>query len=285
MSGADSFDLAMLGARLIFAIGALLASGLVLHRALDIGDPSPRLRRVLRWALVAAFLGLLAKPIFQAAELGGTWPSALDPVLLRLAASASLLPTSATLAGLLIMAFGSGIGSRALKLAAVVFVLSGFALTGHPAALEPWPLGSALITVHMFFAAFWIAAPVTLWPGTDTPNNALVRSLERFSRIALIAVPLLFVAGTALALYLAEGWRGLTGTNYGRLLFAKLSLASIGLGLGAANKVWLTPAIRNNTPSAKKHLKWTLSGEAILFALILIAASSATTIMAPHSQD
>lgn len=158
---------------------------------------------------------------------------------------------------------------------------AGFALTGHTQALEqpglaPWAAG-----LHVLIAAFWIAAPITLWPRASLPDATVLARTERFSRLALFSIPVLFAIGLWLAVLLAGSVNALLTSSYGQLLAAKLVVAGAALGLGAYNKQVVTRELRDTPSRGRRALTTTLSFDALLFAGALILVGVATTLTGP----
>ena len=67
--------------------------------------------------------------------------------------------------------------------------------------------------------------------------------LAGFSRRAIWAVAGLLLAGVVLSALQLRTPSALIATDYGRLLLAKLALVALLLGLGALNRLVLTPAL------------------------------------------
>jgi putative copper resistance protein D len=135
--------------------------------------------------------------------------------------------------------------------------------------------------MHVLIAAFWFAAPVTLWPTLQIEAAALAARVNRFSNIAVAAVPLLFALGLWLALLLAGGWGPLLTSLYGQLLLAKLAAASFALALGAYNKTIVAARLRTDQEAGRSALRLTLGLDTALFAGALAAVAAATSLTGP----
>ncbi|HWA21940.1 MAG TPA: CopD family protein [Caulobacterales bacterium] len=204
---------------------------------------------------------------------------AVDFSMLPLAWTALGASTAALWIGAGAVAVGLAAGWRAAFVLGALGIASGFGLTGHTQALENSGFAPAAAALHVLLAGFWIAAPLTLWPRPAIPDAALHARLERFSAIAVVAVPVLVVAGIWLAWTLAKGFSGLTGTAYGRLLLFKLGVVSVALGLGALNRQVITARILHDPDAGQRLLRLSLSGETIVFAAAILAVSAATTFV------
>lgn len=284
----DSDPLApwLLAVKLGLYASALLAAGLGLHAGANIVDrgDQPRVLRsaallgctavifaALRLAIANVQLGGSLGSIIDAATLSWTWPT--------LAASS----TAFALGGALSLAAWLSRKIALAALSALAFA-AGFALTGHTQALgspglAPWGAG-----MHVLIAAFWIAAPITLWPHATLSDEIVLTRSERFSRLALILVPGLFVIGLWLALLLAGSVNALVSSLYGQLLLAKLVAAATALALGGYNKQIVARKLRAAPAEGRRALTLTLACDALLFASALVLVGVATTFTGPPTQ-
>ena len=273
----------LLAVKLGLYASALLAAGLGLHVSLQIVERADRAQALrsaaflgaaalvfamLRLMIVNAQLGGSLDTIFDAATLPWTWPM-LAPSSIALVLGAGLL----FVAWLFRLPAIAGFASIALA--------ASFALTGHTQAIEqpglaPWAAG-----LHVLIAAIWIAAPVTLRPHATLSDQVVLTRVERFSRVALFIVPVLFAIGVWLAVLLAGSVNALLTSAYGQLLAAKLAIASVALGLGAYNKQIVARKLREAPIAGRRALTTTLSFDALLFASALILVGIATTLTGP----
>jgi copper resistance protein D len=272
----------LLAVKLGLYASALLAAGLGLHASAHIVDRRDQ-SRVLRSAALlgcaAAFFAALRLAIANV-QLGGSIVSIVDPATLSWTWP-TLAPSS------IAFALGGALALAAWRfpwpLAALsaIALAAGFALTGHAQALEspglaPWGVG-----LHALIAAFWIAAPITLWPRANLSNEAVLSRSERFSRLALVLVPVLFVIGVWLAVLLAGSVEALFSSLYGQLLLAKLAAASAALALGAYNKHIVARKLSQTPAAGRRALTITLAFDMALFASALILVGAATTFTGP----
>lgn len=284
----DSDPLApwLLAVKLGLYASALLAAGLGLHAGANIVDrgDQPRVLRLaallgctavifaaLRLAIANVQLGGSLGSIIDAATLSWTWPT--------LAASTIAF----ALGG--VMSLAAWI-SRKIAIAALsaLALAAGFALTGHTQALvspglAPWGAG-----MHVLIAAFWIAAPITLWPRANLSDASVLSRTEHFSRLALVLVPVLFPIGVWLAILLAGSVNALFSSFYGQLLLAKLGAGAAALALGAYNKQIVARKLREAPAEGRRALTMTLAFDSLLFASALILVGVATTFTGPPTE-
>lgn len=279
----DSLTPYLLAIKVTLYAATLLASGVSLHVSLGLIEPAGRRGAAIcagAFALAALFL-MSAKLLVINAQIAGGMEQAFDSASFAwtwrtqgMAALAIVFGAAAILLAVLTGVFGlAGIG-------AIAFALS-FALTGHSQALDSPGIAPWGVAVHVVIAAFWIAAPLTLWPSQRLSDIDLTGRLERFSSIALFVVPLLFMLGLWLAWRLAGGVQQLITSDYGRLLLLKLVIAAIALGLGGLNKFVTTPIMARDPLRGRRLLTRSLIAEATVFGAAIMIVAWATTITGP----
>jgi copper resistance protein D len=260
---------------------ALAAAGLALHAALGVVEPDRRpdtLTHAAWSATAAACLGLL-RLLITSAQLAGRIEGAFDPISVSWAWSAqgssavALVVAAATLWGAAFfrMRYVAAIG--ALGIAA------SFGLVGHTQALAAPSVAPWLATAHVLLAAFWFAAPISLRPSTAILADALLARVRRFSALAVVTVPVLFILGVWLLWQLA--WPALFASEYGLLLTAKFLIVIAALGLGSLNKTLVTRALAADPSRGVRLLTWTLRLEAAIFFVALALVAWATTMTGP----
>ncbi|MBJ7438364.1 MAG: copper homeostasis membrane protein CopD [Sphingopyxis sp.] len=152
------------------------------------------------------------------------------------------------------------LGRRPTPAAAILFAAGSAALTtlawaGHAGATEGaagW-LHRASDALHMIAAAIWLGAIAAFLlllrpgaPGREARLALAARGLDQFARVGTLCV--LVIAATGLingqiVIGAAHVTQSLA-SPYGRLLLVKLMLFAAMLGLAAANRWRLTPALR-----------------------------------------
>lgn len=281
----DSLTLWLLAVKIILYATTLLASGVSLHVSTGVVEIAGR-QRATSYALAFSFVALVlvsAKLLIINAQIGGGIGQAFDSASFAWTWRAQGSATLAMLvgAGAILLAALTGVSSIA-GIGAVGMALS-FALTGHSLALDSPGIAPWSVAIHVVIAAFWFAAPLTLWPSQRLTDIDLTGRLERFSSIALFVVPLLFMVGLWLAWRLAGGVQQLITSDYGRLLLLKLVIAAIALGLGGLNKFVTTPIIVRDAVRGRRLLMRSLIAEATVFGAAIMIVAWATTMMGPPS--
>lgn len=273
----------LLAVKLALYTSALLAAGLGLHASLGVVEREDHARTLRLAALLASAAIVFAALRLAVAnvQLGGSIESVFDKAILAWTWP-NLAPSSiAIIAGALGMVGASVWRLVWLAAPAAVALAAGFALTGHSQALDTPGLAPWAVALHVLIAAFWIAAPISLWPRGALSNEALETRAQRFTRCALLAVPLLFIAGGWLALRLAGSAEALVSSTYGQLLLVKLAAATAALALGGYNKQVVTRKLRETPDQGRQALSVTLSLDGLFFASALVLVGIATTFTGP----
>jgi len=278
----DELSLLQFADRIGLNLFALLTIGFALHAASGVVQRDSfrglRSRIALTGAALAFFttvrLGILVTQMGD----GGNF---LDPELMPLAWMVLGDSTLAILAGAAASIGGVWFGSRVVAGLGAAALSVGFGLTGHAQGLTDPGLAPVMVAAHVLIAGFWVAAPISLYPGSMLDSDSLTSRLHRFSKIAVAAIPVLIAVGIWLAWILTEGGEKLLGTTYGLLLLAKLAIGVIAIGVGALNKQIIAAKVQADPATGRKWLCVALLCEATLFAAALIAVSAATTIGAP----
>jgi len=235
-----------------------------------IGMAVPRMALAIGLASAVASVGALGL------DLLGLPPSALassGPWEVALATSAGPALLVAFIAMLLArLALGSAWYARAVAMIAFIGVGLSLAMTGHAATAPPEALTRPAIFLHGLGVAFWVGALAPLVVLVSKPTAATLPILNRFSRIAALAVGVLALTGLALAIVQLEKPEALVGTGYGLILSTKLVLVTGLLALAALNRFRLTPALARNetqTPALRRSI---LLEGAIAVAILAVVA-------------
>lgn len=174
-------------------------------------------------------------------------------------------------------------------------LLASLAGTGHSQIEEGWQGALHVVAdaAHLLAAGAWLGGLVALGsllsgssdehsgPHADEVGGVLLR----FSGMGYAAVATLVATGLVNSWLLVGSISGLLHTGYGRLLIAKLVLFCGMLGLAAANRYWLIPALetsRTAGPTVRdgclKRLWHHVAGEQALGLLVLLCVAVLGTI-------
>lgn len=243
--------------------------------------PARTARRCAAGALIICLLQLLLEPAYMAGEAAGLFDPSLQQLVLH--SRAALVPgLRAAAMACLVPALQTPLaGRRVLGSLGLALVLSSFLITGHTVTAGPRILLAPLLGVHVLAVSFWLGA---LWPlrqlaqRMEPPPLAVL--LAEFSRTALWLVPLLALAGIAMACLLLPGVAALA-SPYGGLLCAKALLFAALMGLAALNRLRLTPALAQGSPGAARVLRGSLAAEYVLVAMVLCVTAVLTGHYSP----
>lgn len=215
---------------------------------------------------------------FQLAIGGGDWEVAFDPSMRWMAfetpiGQAALVRIAAAVTILL-----AGLRLWPIALAAALAMVGSFALEGHTASHEGdgW-VPAALIVVHLAMVHWWLGALYPLRAATLVVGDSNIRDLvERFGRLALVAVALLTAAGALLMAMLA-GWQVDPSRNHQVAFVAKLAIFALIMTMAAVNKFKWTPLLMTAPDAGRTGLRGSLNLEIAFCGLILIATAVMTS--------
>jgi copper transport protein len=169
-------------------------------------------------------------------------------------------------AALLVTVVSSGHAS----VAGVVAYVADYA---HLLAAATWTGGLAFL----FAALVW--AKERRW-------DLASRSVPLFSRLAVVVVAVLIVAGAVNGYLEVRSWHGLWDTEYGVLLLTKIALILPLLGLAVLNNRVAVPRLRSGTASARERRRFLRTVAAELTVMIVIVAVTAVLVdAAPPRRD
>ena len=165
-----------------------------------------------------------------------------------------------------------------LSIGCLFIVSYSFTLTGHVAELS-W-LPKLLIVLHVSVMAWWFGLLLPLRSAClALPNDALQALMLRFGKQASILVPLLLLAGIALAYLLLGSFEVLFGTPYGQVLLTKIVSVAVILTIALSNKLRIVPAL--SSPEGAKRLARSITIEMLVGVLLLTLCSILTSVVGP----
>lgn len=309
---ADVIEPAVVFLRLAQYIGAMILTGSSLFFLYALPLSGVASAAQVRWTrrlqvcaalllAVAALLGIAA----QSAVLSGSVSEGLKAETLSAVVSgmdlgkAATVRAAAALAAALLLLLLSP--SRLSWLVAAVLgtiATASLAWMGHGAATEGvWgQVHLASDILHALAAAGWIGALIAFFcllaarSRTAETNEALCEALRRFSGVGSALVAVLVATGLINSWILVGPDRveGLWTSSYGQLLSLKLVLFVGMLGLAAANRFRLTPALARARASASSDaalqtLRRSIALEALLGLAVLLLVAWFGTLPPPAS--
>ncbi|MEO8314668.1 MAG: CopD family protein [Pseudomonadota bacterium] len=244
--------------------------------------------RIRRTARAAALIGLIVLPAqfaLEAGRMAGSLGGVLDLELQRF----SLTTPSATVlavrvAGmvlLVVFAKPAGNVARTIGLLGVLLIAVSFALIGHTATSPMrWLLGP-LIVLHVLVVCFWFGAlrPLLQVVALETASTA-ARVVERFSKVATLAVPLILIAGVIIAAWLLPDSAALQ-SSYGMGLVAKALVFALLMALATFNKWRLGPLLATGNARVRHRFSLAVGAEWVLIAATLSGTAILTTFLSP----
>lgn len=262
-------------------------------------------RRLLEWGLGVAGavtgLGLLLQGVYAT---GRGYGDLLDPAVLTATAS-TRFGEAYGLRLLLLLTVALALrraivdGSRPPTPAAQVGIAAGllgvvvtFPLVGHTGASpRPW-LDVPLDAVHLAAVSVWMGGLLVLVialvarRGNTDPGDGLSSAVARFSRVAAVSVAVLVATGAVVAWRQVGSTGGLLGTDYGRLLLAKVAGLVLILGFAAVSRAtvarWLANARdRRPAPVSQLTVLRRSAGAELALGVIVVALASSLVATPP----
>ena len=223
------------------------------------------------------------EPARMAGELSGVGDPALQGMMWHSSSGAALI---LRLVGLALIAIGlrrtHGRGSTLATLGAVLACLA-FTLTGHTSVAPHRGMLASLLMIHLLVVAFWFGAlgPLYLASSRETFVRAF-ETVEAFTAVATWLVPMILLAGVALAVALLPSVSALR-EPYGELLVAKLFGFAMLMGLATANKWRLGPALAQGTVESGRRFRRAVAAEYVLIVGVLAITAVMTTFFSPEA--
>jgi putative copper resistance protein D len=281
-------------ARGLHLAGSFGVFGTVLLTVLFVPPEAPLLRLALRrlaWgSLGVALTAGLAWFVLQSADMAGTtnladlWQAL--PVVAETTRFGNLLIGRAVVlltaalcfqfAGARSLGAWMGTALAALAVAAEAWLDHGGAMTGT--------VGSVLLVsdiAHLLSAAAWLGSLPALWLAIDRlPLDLAARIAWRFSPFGVFCVLVLIGSALVQFIVLIGAPAALVSTGYGAVVMVKILLFLLLLGLAAANRYQLAPALFTQ-PTARTALRRSIGAEIALGMAVLLAAGVLLNLTPP----
>ena len=276
---------------LFFLVRALLSASLLLTAGgalfLVAVRPAPALHRLLsRLGRSAVALSVLTVGVQGGLLKGGPYAEILRSSTWQLGASTSRgLSAAVAILGLFAILLALRRNQRLLLPIGAVVAIGSIALTGHTGTASPSWLMAPLLALHALLAGFWLGSLAPLLDALERRKEPK-HAIARFSRLAMIAVPLLVLLGIVLARIQLDAWEALNDTRYGLLVIAKVLLTALLLGLAALNKSVLTPLLPRSADRMATAIRAELAiGLAILAVTAFLSQTPPPATQHTHEHD
>lgn len=281
MSG-DDINISLIGIRAIHFAATAIASGVLIFRA-AVAEPALDAAGAARVVVMAQIVRAAWLGLAIAVASGAVWvllqAAAMSGLSLREAVSADILSTVLTetqfgtaslcrfalaVAMAACLAYDRLPRAHSLGLASSLGLVAGIAWTGHAGSTAgDWAnLHLTADVLHLVAAAAWLGGlvPLTLMLSQARRSEAHAwasmasQAARRFSILGIVSVGAIISTGIVNAWILVGSFKGLIGTEYGRLLMLKIFLFIIMLVYAAINRLLLTPDLAL-PPDDKARLK------------------------------
>jgi copper resistance protein D len=218
----------------------------------------------------------------MAGEMSGMWDPALQGMSWNSPARAALTGRLLGLALIAIGLQGASVRGTIVALGGVVLAAGAFTLTGHTSVNVHRVALAALLMLHLLVLAFWFGAlgPLCIATLRESPARA-ADIIERFTAVATWLVPVILLAGLVMAVLLLPNLSALS-EPYGELLIAKVLGFALLMGLAAANKWRLGPALVSETAQSGRWFRRSVAAEFVLIAAVLTITAVMTSFFSPE---
>jgi putative copper resistance protein D len=193
-----------------------------------------------------------------------------------------LFKSSASLSPTLWLRRFSSRGFTLVGLAGAVLAAGSFALTGHTATSSWRVILAPLLLTHLLLVSFWLGALLPLYLVTlREPRERAARVVTLFSAAAFWLVPLILLAGVAIATLLLPDVAALT-QPYGEMIIAKAALFAVLMALAALNRWRYGPALAGTGLAAGQSFRRIVIVEYVLIVAVLAVTAVMTTFYSPE---
>jgi copper resistance protein D len=243
-----------------------------------------RIRRLIGILVVASAIAGCARILLLAGSMSGDLAGMFDASLARMILEGGEgRATGLRLAGLALctLALSTKTRARIYAPAGAIIASTSFAWVGHVHAL-PNLLPSAVLSVHLLCASFWLGALLPLLiVAREGAVSEIAAVAARFGRLALAVVGLLLAAGACTLWTLIDDASAFWSSAYGGMMAIKLFAVALMLGVAAANKLYLTPRLLNRDARAMSLLRRSIQAEILCGSVILLITAAFTTLTGP----
>jgi putative copper export protein len=282
-------DAVAIGLRVFAYAAALQAAGQTFFIQLY-GLELDRTRQTIRAAAtsttIAAVVLTLLSAATEPARLTGELSGILDRAMLVLVLTSDMgTAITVRILGLGMIVCGSLLRSplgRTASLIGAAIVMASFAFVGHTASDDRSWLLAPLLIFHLLIVAFWFGA---LWPLMVVAQREKAATahavIEQFSSVALWLVPMIFLAGLAIAMLLLPDLSSVS-TPYGRSLLWKVAGFAALLGLAALNRWRLGPGLATGDSRAQLAFRLSVLLEWIVIFAVVTVSAVMTALFSPE---
>ena len=285
----STLDMAVVAIRALAFIAVLQAAGTVLFLVLfreRLVESTDTIRAIGARAAAAGVFLIVARYLLEPARMAGNFSGIFDGFLHGILLTSNLGVAQLTRvvgAGIVALTLlGPARPREYLALIGAALIVVSFSFMGHTAANDQRWILSSLLILHVLAVAFWFGALLPLYVLCRHETLAATGNLlARFSSIAVRTVPLILLAGLAMAWVLLPRLSSL-GSAYGTLLTVKVAGFTALMGFAALNKTRFGPAVAAGDQRAVHFLQRSVALEAALIVLIFGTTAAMTTLYSPE---
>ncbi|MEU9604035.1 copper resistance protein CopC [Streptomyces sp. NPDC048057] len=132
------------------------------------------------------------------------------------------------------LAFGLGVGGSVVATG----IAATWALSEHASTGIQTGLAMPVDVLHLLAVAGWLGGLAALLTALHRAPSLDASAVRKFSRVAFVCVVVLAVTGLYQSWRQVGSWSALTGTDYGRLLIAKVVLVAALVAIARVSRRW-----------------------------------------------
>ena len=169
-------------------------------------------------------------------------------------------------------------GSSAFGMVGVVLGALSFSFDGHTVSQGPRLAHAATNVVHVVAAGVWVGgiAGLVVVGSMRRRTGSIGALLVRFSRLATVALVVVFLAGIAMGTMIIDGIGDITGTEWGRRLLVKTGAVGVAALLGAYHHLVVVPRHAAGDAAGEHSLRRTVALEAFVLAFVVVMSAILT---------
>jgi len=281
-------DIVAIGLRAVSFVTVLQAAGVAMFLWLFGGSLVRSANAVRSLGTDVAVVGgffTVAHHLMQPARMTGSFSGMFDGSLQVMLLTSDVGATNAIrILGLVMLVLGllklNRLG-EAVSLIGATLVVVSFGVMGHTAAHDQRWVLVALLVIHLLIIAFWFGALLPLYMASARESaKEIALVIEEFSSIAAWLVPIIFIAGLVMSIFLLEELNNLW-TAYGLSLVAKVAGFGLLMGLAALNKWRFSPAIAAGRGASLISFRRSVAVEWCLIVSVLTLTALMTSLFSP----
>lgn len=157
-----------------------------------------------------------------------------------------------------------------------IAIVAPLGLSGHSASGGDHDYGTNSLLWHLLFMMLWVGGLVGLIAHARRLGPNLAGAVQRYSRIALVAVVVLAISGVINATIRVR-LEDLLSSDYGRMILVKSVLTLVLAAIGWMHRTWIIPRLAGETRARRAFIRLAVVEALIMAATMGVAVSLGRT--------